>query len=457
MTSRSAARPVFVIGAGMAGLAAGWRIQEAGHSVVVLESADRVGGRVHSVAQDGHVMEAGATMASGSYTHFLKFAEDAGLASDLVPGGTILGFAREGAIHNINSRRLLIDGIRTRLLSWRSKVTLVKLAIDLARAAPHIIAEDGGASAPLDTETAGEYCRRRLNREIFDYVVDGVIRGMEGVDGEHISKAEFFLLLKGVIGGQIFVPRGGMARFTDAIAGKLDVRTNARAVRVTEVADGVEVTWTGLDGTERTDSGLGAVIATPGYRVPEIYPQLDSESAAFLRSLEYSSMISVNIGLSRRPSEPASMVVVPRTVPGGLFAITLEHNKAPDRVPADKGLVGAYVTSAQSIEWLNATDEAVADGVLSVLEPLMGGVRQMVEFVRVNRWYPAAIIPRKGHYKRLAAFNARRSRLGRVHFAGDYFSASCLNTAVASGERAARDLSQAIELSTRARQIEVAP
>ena len=44
----SAARSIAVIGAGIAGLAAARTLSDAGHEVTVLESSDRVGGRVAS-------------------------------------------------------------------------------------------------------------------------------------------------------------------------------------------------------------------------------------------------------------------------------------------------------------------------------------------------------------------------------------------------------------------------
>jgi hypothetical protein len=147
---------------------------------------------------------------------------------------------------------MLLDGVRSGLLSWRSKASLGKLVADVVRSSSLLSAEDGGVSAPLDTESAAQYCQRRLNPEIFDYLVDAVIRGMEGLDSTDVSKAEFFHLVKGVVGSRLYVLRGGMARLTDTLAGKLDVRTHTRALRVVEVDDGVRVTWTGPDGAEIT-------------------------------------------------------------------------------------------------------------------------------------------------------------------------------------------------------------
>ena len=54
-----APRRVVVIGGGIAGLTAAFRLQQAGASVFVLEAAGRPGGRLTTDTVDGYVIERG--------------------------------------------------------------------------------------------------------------------------------------------------------------------------------------------------------------------------------------------------------------------------------------------------------------------------------------------------------------------------------------------------------------
>ncbi len=60
-SSQKAPKRVVVIGAGLAGLAAGYELMKAGHDVIVLEARNRPGGRVYTLRNfaDGLYAEAG--------------------------------------------------------------------------------------------------------------------------------------------------------------------------------------------------------------------------------------------------------------------------------------------------------------------------------------------------------------------------------------------------------------
>ena len=51
---------VIIIGAGVSGLAAAAKLQERGLSYIILEGADRIGGRLCSKEWNGAIIEAGA-------------------------------------------------------------------------------------------------------------------------------------------------------------------------------------------------------------------------------------------------------------------------------------------------------------------------------------------------------------------------------------------------------------
>ena len=76
---------VIVIGAGLAGLTAAWRLVDQGLSVTVLEGASRMGGRVWSAEQEWDTangmapIELGASQIGPSYARFLDAAERLGL------------------------------------------------------------------------------------------------------------------------------------------------------------------------------------------------------------------------------------------------------------------------------------------------------------------------------------------------------------------------------------------
>ena len=71
---------VAVVGAGLSGLTAAWRLGWAGKTLCVLDAAPRLGGRIHSVAQaDGAWLELGAGGIAARQTRLLQLVDELGL------------------------------------------------------------------------------------------------------------------------------------------------------------------------------------------------------------------------------------------------------------------------------------------------------------------------------------------------------------------------------------------
>ena len=70
---------VVIVGAGVAGLTAAWRLARAGADVVVIEARNRVGGRLHTVELDGERFELGGQWIAPSQSAVRALLEELGL------------------------------------------------------------------------------------------------------------------------------------------------------------------------------------------------------------------------------------------------------------------------------------------------------------------------------------------------------------------------------------------
>jgi protoporphyrinogen oxidase len=70
---------VLIVGGGLSGLAAGYRLLSCGHDVVVIEAATEVGGSVASERHGRYVVETGAVLVNTSCHRFVSLSEQLGL------------------------------------------------------------------------------------------------------------------------------------------------------------------------------------------------------------------------------------------------------------------------------------------------------------------------------------------------------------------------------------------
>ncbi|WP_354698526.1 Renalase [Paraconexibacter sp. AEG42_29] len=437
------ARPrVIVVGAGVAGLTAAYRLQQQGCEVTVLEAAAQVGGKTASIRKDGFIVNTGATVLAGSYDAMFDLAREVGVADRLFTPPAVIGVVRDGTVHELRGQGLgaIADFLRTPLLSARSKLTLVRATADILRARTRVGYDRPDLRAELDTETVAAYCERRLNAEIRDHLFDPVLGGIFVVEGKNLSIVDLWFTLWKVLLGGLCGYRGGMDFFARAVAAELDVRTDAPVVRVVRDGDGALVRWDDADGPheERVD---GVVLAVDAVQATRLFPELNPAlQELMLEGLEQANFVSLRLGLSRRPTTRSLLTVAGSGALGGIATISYEHNLSAGCAPDGKGLLGILLYHEWATPRLGLTDGELLDAVLLSLERVEPGIADILEFAEITRWTPAAIKGTHGTHRVIARVDGLIDPADRVQLAGDYLGVVSVNGSIVSGNATARRL-----------------
>jgi oxygen-dependent protoporphyrinogen oxidase len=439
--------PVIVVGGGIAGLSAGFRLQEAGLPVIVLEADDHVGGRMSTVEHDGFRLDTAAGWLGSKYVRLKRLAVDAGVGPDLQETSDVFGFFRGGRVHTVRSSNLL-DLARTPMLSWPAKFSALKILADVLRIGNRLDYADLSRSAPFDTESVLGYAERRhLNRELVENFVDPVVRASLQNTVERMSIVDLLFMLRNYLGATFMNFSDGVDVLPRALAQQLKVELGARVTSVEERGGGVTVTWERAAEPEHVDEAVACVIALSGHQMLRIHPRLDGRRRAIIASLDYSKALNVHVALDRRPAEPSMYIQVPAGEHPDMISVGVEHNKAPGRTPAGKGLL----TSFWSADWCSRHwddgDDHIIETALAGMERVFPGLSNDVRFGRVSRWDPALLLSRAGTYQSLRTFLAACNPAERIQLAGDYFGGNSTNAAVCSGERAAARVLRAVGAS----------
>lgn len=170
-TPRPGQNKIIVVGAGISGLTAAYRLQKAGFAVTVLEALDHVGGRASTVHKQGYTIDTGAGALFESYTAYLALAAELGLKDQIKRSSQIIGVIRDFRIHTLSTKNIYLSGLTTGLLSWSAKFRLLRAFFDIRRANAkgQLSYTDLTRAEPLDFETASQCAQRRLDPELLTY------------------------------------------------------------------------------------------------------------------------------------------------------------------------------------------------------------------------------------------------------------------------------------------------
>ena len=434
-------QPIIVVGAGIAGLTAAFRLQQKGFAVKVLEASNDVGGRMATLSKGGFRMDLAVSIFPETYHALLKLIDDAGVANEIAPTSDIAAVVRGGQVYRTRSSSKL-DGIKTGLLSWGSKIVLMRAILDAMRAGDKLSWENLSLAAEYDGESAAAYAKRRLNEELYDYLVSPVCRTFCLAPPEQVSAVNLFFVLRHFVGVSFFNSATGVDFLPRALAKQLDISLESPVKSVRETADGVEVIWSKAGESERTDLVAGCVIALPAPQMAEIYPGLDPVRRELANGVTYATAVGVHFGLAKKPAnETASVMQIPGSEHPDLVGMVIEHNKAPGRAPAGKGLIATVWRDDWGKRQWDRDDAAIVADATAGVGSLFPHFVSDIECTHVQRWKFGPDIPHTGVHRAMTQFQSAAHDKSRIKIAGDYMSAASTNASATSAEKAARELS----------------
>lgn len=445
---------VVVIGGGIAGLTAAWRLMQRGVDVVVLEAKDVAGGNTRTIDDQGCRLELGPYSFLGSAEYMWRLVEELGL-EPLV----------ESSSAAADNRYIYRDGkllplplgpgsfLSTRLLSWRAKLRLM--------AEPFI----RGGAQPNDS--AWQFFVRRFGEEAATYIMGPFVSGIYAGDarllgaraafpkfydferdsGSMIRGALKYMLSKRKRRKQtgvktrkgLFSFQGGLGAITAELARRLGERviTNAPVDSVARQATGYVV---------HSPAGsweAGAVVsAVPPAQAAALLCAIAPGAVEPLRATPMSPVTLIHWS---QPQAQAGLPVgfgflMPRIydlrVLGTIFASQL----FPNRTRPGLALLSSYYGGMLDAPAMELSDDAILELLLTEHRRIFGlqlGPPAVIKIIR----YPAAI-PQltPDHPERMAAVREALAGAPGIALAGNYLTGVGVEHAAASGYLAADEI-----------------
>jgi protoporphyrinogen/coproporphyrinogen III oxidase len=424
-------RDVVVVGGGIAGLAAAWRLRE--HDALLLEAGERLGGRSRSDARGDYWMNYGAHLFPGPGTIVDRLARDCGLESVPVTG-SMTGLA-------IGPKRLTRGPVETyplRLpLSVRDRAAFAIAGLRVQRA----VSAYRRVSTPRAGETTADVQARVLafedERSFADFL-GPLPPAVERIFScaAHRATAEPSELSAGCGVGLFAMVWGGkrslIARNLVGGTGQLPValgrRLGARARTGCHVT-GLRPRGTELvvdyqaDGRAESVRARHVIVAVQAPFAAPLVAPVAGQAAAALEQLTYGAFLTVAIETRETRAMPWDRVYAVAT-PGRVFDMFTNqaHALRGDGKRRPGGSLMLFAGAGAAAALLRRPDEAITERFLADLHDLYPQSRGVIADVAVHRWELGNVYARPGRHRLQAALEGALGVQSNLHLAGDYFA-----------------------------------
>jgi len=413
-----------VVGGGIAGLAAAYRLREHGHEARVYEAGDELGGLAATYGTRGDPIE--------RFYHHLSKTEETivDLADDLGVGDRIewrIGenaFYVDGVVHPLDKPWEILAYPHLSL-GAKLRLGLLTAGVDLDLRRGRLRTDAYDDLEAYDDVPVESFVVEHASREVYDRFFAPLLDAKFGDRADEVSAAWLLgrIRFRGerdpLRGELLGYPEGGFATLIDALVdavGRANVVTGARVTDVRTRIDpttdagrrvaGVTVETPG--GTERRDVD-GVVVAT----MPNVLESL----TGYACDVDFQAAVCGVVALE----EPLTDTYWLNVATDAPFGALIEHTNfvPPDRYGGDHLLyVASYVQSFDDPLWA-ADDDAVRARWLDGIAGLFPSFdRDAVRSIRLARAARAAPIYERGYLREVVPYDLGPAVAEGLYYAG---------------------------------------
>lgn len=439
-------KDVVIVGGGIAGLSAGWRLRH--WDTLLLESEGRVGGRIRSERRGPYWLNWGGHVYAGGNSATSWLLNNTGVDSVPVPG-SLAGLSMNG--------KLLLKG---RVESYPFRIPMpmsarvgmikagAKVALHVARYARIVQLRKGETEAQRQQRVYDFMNDRSFKDFIGDLPEDAealfkptVTRSAADIDQLSAGAGVgYFSLVWNIGAGLSQSILGGPSTLTESIAAALGdrVRLNASVDEVVQKNGSVVVRYR-QDGVEQEVEARSVVLATPATVTQRIAVDLDPDVREALSKIVYGPYVSaafLSDETERQVWDDAYGIATPkRSFNVALNMSNVVHGYERERTPGSS--IMTFSPGSLARELLEHDDDKIRRIYLDDLDQVLPGFADKVVEAEIQRWPTGApyCFPGRGKLQQ-----ALTRRTGRVLLAGDYLGTLYTETAIQSGLSAAHEV-----------------
>ncbi len=476
-------KSVIILGSGISGLAAAHHFETQARVEVdyrIVESSSRPGGKIHSIREDGFLVESGPDSFMARKPAILTLCRALGLEDQLIESspGSIFVWT-DGRLVAMPPGLMMMAPtklrpfLKSRLISWPGKI---RMGLE-----PLIPPGTGD-----EDESLAGFVRRRFGQEALDKIAGPLFGGIHAGDPEQLSLRSTFPLFaemershgsliramfaqrtrrkpSAVTGAAGAAPgmwtrflslRGGMQTLVDAIVAQLPpgaILSGERAVSVARQRPEQQFEITLQNGRRLFADQV--LFTTPAYVTADLLEGLDSKLAEQLRAIPYASTATVSLGF--RAGDLAAPLngngfIVSHREKRRITACTWSSSKFTHRAPSGAVLLRVFLGSARIPDLSELPDEELIRIALQELKVTMQ-VSAAPILAKAYRWPRAIPQYEVGHAGRVREIERLMAFHPGLHLAGAAYHGSGIPDCVQSGsENAIRILERLADGATEA-------